>query len=228
MAALKKLLILIFILAESHSFAQKAFKQTGKASFYADKFHGRQTASGERFDMYDLTAAHKTLPFGTYLKVTNLKNNKSVIVKVNDRGPYAKGRILDLSKAAAKKIDMIADGVANVKIEEVTNDKSEKSGAINKHRKPSKRIYHQGYYNHNFRKTSPSGFGVQIASYSDKQLAQENAKSYQVRYSEPVIIEATSKGYFRLIMGKFSSRSNAEKLQKQIDRKFKDCFVVEY
>lgn len=88
----------------------------GEASYYADKFHGRKTANGEIFDMYKLTAAHKSLPFNTILEVTNQNNGQSVIVRVNDRGPYKKGRILDLSYAAAKSIDMISTGVARVQI----------------------------------------------------------------------------------------------------------------
>jgi rare lipoprotein A len=88
----------------------------GEASYYAEKFHGRKTANGEIFDMYIKSAAHKTLPFDTILEVTNLENRKSVIVRVNDRGPFVQGRILDLSFAAAKEIDMIASGVARVRI----------------------------------------------------------------------------------------------------------------
>lgn len=88
----------------------------GEASYYADKFHGRKTANGETFDMYGISAAHKSLPFDTILLVTNLDNNISIRVRVNDRGPYAKGRVLDLSYGAAKKIDMLDSGVARVKI----------------------------------------------------------------------------------------------------------------
>lgn len=90
--------------------------KTGKASFYADKYEGRKTANGEIFRQNQLTAAHKKLPFGTQVKVTNLANGKSVNVRINDRGPFVKGRIIDLSKSAAKEIDMIGAGVAKVKI----------------------------------------------------------------------------------------------------------------
>jgi rare lipoprotein A len=89
----------------------------GKASYYAEKFHGNPTASGEIFDMNNLTAAHKTLPFGTICRVTNLENNKQVVVKINDRGPFIENRILDLSKGAALKLDSIRSGVIDVKIE---------------------------------------------------------------------------------------------------------------
>lgn len=89
----------------------------GKASYYAHKFHGRTTASGDRFNMYDLTAAHKTLPFGSIVRVENVSNGKEVTVKINDRGPFTDNRIIDLSYAAADSIDMIESGIANVKIE---------------------------------------------------------------------------------------------------------------
>lgn len=89
----------------------------GTASYYADKFHGRQTSSGEIFDMYALSAAHQSLPLGTMALVTNLDNGRSVRVKINDRGPFIRGRILDLSYAAAKKIGMIGRGTAEVRIE---------------------------------------------------------------------------------------------------------------
>ncbi|MBN2619739.1 septal ring lytic transglycosylase RlpA family protein [candidate division WOR-3 bacterium] len=91
--------------------------QYGEASYYAGEFHGRKTASGENYDMHQLTCAHKTLPFNTKVKVTNLTNKKTVIVRVNDRGPFVSGRIIDLSFAAAQKIDLIPSGVTRVKIE---------------------------------------------------------------------------------------------------------------
>lgn len=89
----------------------------GKASYYADRFHGRLTANGERFNMHELTAAHKSLPFGSMVRVTNLSNGKKVLVRINDRGPYIKGRIIDLSLEAAKEIDLLQKGVTKVRIE---------------------------------------------------------------------------------------------------------------
>ena len=88
----------------------------GIASYYADFYEGRTTANGEIYRQNKITAAHKTLPFGTKVKVTNLANNKTVVVRINDRGPYIKGRIIDLTKAAAKEIDMIGAGISKVKI----------------------------------------------------------------------------------------------------------------
>ncbi len=95
----------------------KANPDTGIASYYADKFHGRKTASGEVFHQDSLTAAHKHLPFGTIVRVTNLRNNQSVIVKVNDRGMKGKNRVIDLSKAAAKELNMVGAGLVKVKVE---------------------------------------------------------------------------------------------------------------
>ena len=99
------------------------FTQEGVASWYGPGFHGRKTANGERFNTYDLTAAHKTLPFNTLVRVINLSNDKSVIVRINDRGPYAKGRVIDLSKAAKEEIGM--GGLADVRLEVVTEEELE-------------------------------------------------------------------------------------------------------
>lgn len=92
----------------------------GMASYYSNGLRGKKTASGERYDPNKLTAAHKTLPIGTIVKVTNLGNNKQVVVKINDRGPYVRGRIIDLSYSAARQLGMLKDGVTKVKIEVVS------------------------------------------------------------------------------------------------------------
>ncbi len=94
----------------------KGFKETGGASWYGKKFHGYLTANGEKYDMYGMTAAHKSLPIPTYVSVRNLANNKKVIVRVNDRGPFHKGRVIDLSYAAASKLDMLDNGTAQVEV----------------------------------------------------------------------------------------------------------------
>ena len=102
-------------------------QQTGYASWYGGKFHGRQTANGEIFDTYKLTAAHQTLPFDTIVKVVNLENGKSTVVRINDRGPFAGNRIIDLSFAAAREIGMIETGIVRVRLEiiEGSADKAE-------------------------------------------------------------------------------------------------------
>jgi rare lipoprotein A len=93
--------------------------ETGKASYYGDRHHGRKTASGERFDQHALTAAHRSLPFGTRVRVTNLSNERSVVVRINDRGPFVRGRIIDVSRAAAERLGMLRAGVVPVRVEQL-------------------------------------------------------------------------------------------------------------
>lgn len=109
-------LIAGLLLTATAMFADELYKENVVASFYADKFNGRRTASGEIFDINGFTAAHKTLPFGTILKVTNLDNGKAVKVRINDRGPFVQGREIDVSKAAARELDMINSGTAHVSL----------------------------------------------------------------------------------------------------------------
>ena len=94
----------------------KAF-QRGTASWYGPGFHGRKTASGERFNSFDMTAAHRSLPFGTKVRVTNRKNGKSVVVRINDRGPYVGKRVIDLSRGAAQAVSMVGSGTAPVTLQ---------------------------------------------------------------------------------------------------------------
>lgn len=108
---------LLFIAICFSGYAQG--NETGLASFYSDAFEGKKTASGDIYKSSKMTAAHRTLPFGTQVKVTNLSNNKSVTVTINDRGPFVKDRIIDLSKAAAVKLGYIDQGVTKVKIEPI-------------------------------------------------------------------------------------------------------------
>ena len=93
--------------------------QVGFASYYGTRFHGARTASGERYDEKALTAAHRTLPFGTRVQVTNLANGKSVVVTITDRGPFTKGRVIDVSRRAARKLDFLRDGTTRVRLEVV-------------------------------------------------------------------------------------------------------------
>jgi rare lipoprotein A len=95
----------------------QGYRAEGQAPYYGARHHGNKTASGERFDQNALTAAHRSLPFGSQVQVTNLRNNKSVVVRINDRGPYAKQRIIDLSQKAAERLGMLRDGVVPVRIE---------------------------------------------------------------------------------------------------------------
>lgn len=121
-------IIFLFIGVSQPTFAQSNDKtQVGAASWYGSKYHGRKTSSGERYNKNEMTAAHKTLPFGTMVKVTNPANDKSVILRINDRGPFVGKRIIDVSEAAARKLGMHSEGVAKVKVEVL--DKSDLAAA---------------------------------------------------------------------------------------------------
>lgn len=99
--------------------SEKPYRQTGKASWYGKQFHGRKTSSGERYDMFAMTAAHPTLPIPSYARVTNVKNGESVIVRINDRGPFHRSRLMDLSYAAAHKLNIVRSGFGSVVVERV-------------------------------------------------------------------------------------------------------------
>lgn len=109
-------ILLLGACASTPNGAAGKYSETGIASWYGKPYHGRPTASGERFNRHDLTAAHRTLPFGTVVEVKHLGNGRSVKVTINDRGPFVKGRILDLSEAAAKRLHMVNEGVARVRV----------------------------------------------------------------------------------------------------------------
>ncbi len=114
---MKKILLLILLISPLYCFSHEL---SGHASWYGGKFNGRQTANGEIFDTNKLTAAHKTLPFNTVVEVTNKNNGKKTEVRINDRGPFIEGRIIDLSKKAANKIDMLTSGTADVSIKVIS------------------------------------------------------------------------------------------------------------
>ncbi|WP_248746765.1 septal ring lytic transglycosylase RlpA family protein [Pseudomonas sp. MWU12-2037] len=101
----------------SHDINPRGYDETGMASYYGAQHQGKRTASGEPFNQHGLTAAHRQLPFGTRVKVTNLANDKSVIVRINDRGPHTRGRLIDLSREAAAQLGMLQDGTARVRIQ---------------------------------------------------------------------------------------------------------------
>ena len=114
---MKKVIISVLFVFSLFRFESIAAREEGTASYYADSLDCNPTASGEPYDKDDMTAAHRSLPFGTKVKVTNLANEKSAIVRINDRGPYAEHRIIDVSGAAARKLDLLDSGTATVRIE---------------------------------------------------------------------------------------------------------------
>lgn len=186
----------------------------GRASWYGPNFHGKFTSSGERYNMYDYTAAHKTLPMNTILKVTNLNNGKSVRVRINDRGPFVNNRIIDLSKAAAQKIDMIATGTAPVTLEVV--------GFAGKNKMPTNKEI----------KSSPkaveeSGFALQIGSFNNFKGALKTQEKYDGIDGYHTIIKDMQNDYGRLykvwIVG-FKSEKEARDYKAL--GKFKHAFIV--
>lgn len=119
------LITVVLSAATLSSFAQKAREEYGKCGYYADSFQGRPTSNGEKYDKNALTCSHKSLPFGTRLRVTRLDNKKSVVVRVNDRGPYIEGYVVDVSGEAAKELDLLKAGTARVKVEILESGESE-------------------------------------------------------------------------------------------------------
>lgn len=217
---------IVFILLTALAFAQT---QTGKASFYADRFEGRPTASGEKYKHNKLTAAHKTLPFGTKVRVTNTANNQTVDVVINDRGPYVDGRVIDLSKSAAEKLGFVNLGLAEVKIEVIdagdgkTSDTPRPIGHVE--------VEEKEFYDFEVERNKPTGFGVQVATYQElvnlMRLTDNLKKSYQKKVTVQVKVLNGVK-YYGLILGQFSNRAKAENFRAEVKAKFPDAFIVEF
>lgn len=163
------------------------YKAKGIASWYGTKFHKKRTSSGERYNMYSMTAAHKTLPLPTYLRVKNLKNGRETIVKVNDRGPFRSNRILDLSYAAATKLGILSSGLAPVEIEAITPDT----------------------------KKSTTHYYVQAGAFTSKTLAHGLEKKIKKLSKSPVLIEKY-KQHFVVKIGPFQDKNKTESIKKQL------------
>lgn len=186
-------------------FDAKEFSQQGVASWYGTKFHGRKTSSGEKYDMYKMTAAHKTLPLPSYVKVTNLRNDKQVIVKVNDRGPFVDGRIIDLSYAAAQKLDIISNGTAEVEIETVTSNS--RASESNNHQ-PNGQLT-VTTLNNDSATTSSTAYYVQLGAFSQRIHAEQLLQQLTSQAIKPVSITSTnesSKNLFRVRVGPFTDK----------------------
>ncbi len=203
--------------------------QTGKASFYADKFEGSPTASGEKYKHAKLTAAHKSLPFGTKVRVTNLANNETVEVVINDRGPYVDGRIIDLSKSAAEKLGFVNLGLAEVRVEILdAGDGKSKSQSVSIEQVS---VDEKEFYNFEIERLQPKGFGVQIGTYQElvnlMRLSDNLKNSYKKKVTVQVKVINGVK-YYSLLLGPVSSRPKAEDLLAELKKKFPDSFIVDY
>lgn len=216
---LLNILLVIFACISLRTYAQKGgmIELKGRASYYGDEFHGRRTASGERFDMHRYSAAHRTLPFGTKVKVTNLKNGKAVILKINDRGPHVKTRIIDLSKAAARAIDLMRYGAARVAIEVVHDPKLALGPYL-----PSfatqdvlnTALYFPGStYNYWGFNRNLDGFGFQVGAFTDLISAREACYSLISKGMKDVYIQVAALNdgkLYRVMLHQFPTRKMAE------------------
>ncbi len=174
--------------------------QTGIASWYGYPYHGRCTASGEVYDMHGFTAAHRTLPFDTWVRVKNLRNGLQTEVRINDRGPFVRGRIIDLSRAAAEAIDMIGPGTARVRLRVI--------------RPPAQPTLREAY-------------GVQIGAFADTRNARQLAERLSKRHrSVRLIPREADQVLWRVVVGEEPTMEAAAALARELSRQFPDAFVV--
>ena len=185
------LILTAFLSGCSHMHASKnSWQQVGTASWYGKDFHGKPTASGEIYNMYGYSAAHKTLPLGTRVRVTNLDNGRRIVVPINDRGPFVGKRIIDMSYGAARHLGMVKEGLAKVRIEVI--------------QKPS---------------TNASGYTLQFGAYTERQNAVAMAdKLTSIGYT-PSIEEAFVRGrkFHRVRLGVFPSYKKAQRFAGQFN-----------
>ena len=178
------------------------YREDGVASWYGRDFHGKTTANGERYNMYAMTAAHKLLPLGTKVRVTHLRNGKSIVVRVNDRGPFVGDRIIDLSYASPKELGMIGTGTARVRVEAIETFGGASPGDMN------------------------GSFYIQIAALSSQASAQDLVRRLQNRNLGGRAFYAPSLGLWRVQAGPFNSLNRAEDLSDELNRQYPGNFVV--
>ena len=192
----------------------EGFKQKGIASWYGTKFHGRRTSSGEDYDMFAMTAAHKTLPIPVYVEVTNLENNRRIVVRVNDRGPFHDGRIIDLSYAAATKLGVSKVGTAQVKIRVIKQLGGDETNVDSSYIDDQGKLY------------------VQVASYGEEKNALGLIKKlHEQNFSDVRIHVDMNKGktLYRVRIGPLPSNDVAKKLIAQLkDSKYKRAKIINY
>ena len=176
----------------------KGFRQRGIASWYGKDFHGKKTSNGEIYNMYAMTAAHKTLPLGTFVRVHNLENNREVEVRVNDRGPFVRGRIIDLSYTAAKDIGIVGPGTARVEVVALGTPVTTDGG--------SSTSYVQGdYYSGNFT--------YQVGAFVNRENAERQKRTLAMKYRNAhiTVFDRGDQIFYRVRVGKFSSLEDAVK-----------------
>lgn len=194
--------------------SSKGFQQKGTASWYGTKFHGRKTSNGETYDMFAMTAAHKSLPLPTYVEVRNLDNNKKVIVRVNDRGPFHGNRVIDLSYTAAAKLGIVGSGTGKVEIKAIDTSKmrwwhpkkapASAELALNTPTTPPEEL---------------SGHYLQMGAFQERQNAEQLANRLKPHTALPVHITQTENldtSLFKVRIGPLSEQDDPQKIQEQL------------
>ncbi|MEQ8358445.1 MAG: septal ring lytic transglycosylase RlpA family protein [Cytophagales bacterium] len=225
-------LCLLLLLIWSSAISQSVFKQKGTASFYDDRFEGKETASGDKYRASKLTAAHLMLPFGTIVKVTNIKNGNFVEVEINDRGPFVEGRLIDLSKSAAEALAFVHEGLAEVEIEVVEHsDHMEKGKSSHKRANRDVPEHKKEFYEVHAEALSPAGFGVQIATFRELTNMMETIHNLKKSYQKKVIVEVVDVNQvpvYKVIIGHIKNAKKAQELQETLKNQYSDCFVYEF
>jgi len=194
--------------------SHEGFVQDGLASWYGEDFHGGPTSNGETYNMHAMTAAHKTLPLGVYVRVLNKRNGSEAVVRINDRGPFVRERIIDLSFAAAKQVGIVDAGTAPVHIEALGYRLADGSGPA-PYRPP--KSYDAG------------DFAIQVGAFTDRDNAKRLASRMRKSYGSAGIQDATVKGnrFFRVRVGSYGSLVKAEKARVEFERSgYPGSFVV--
>lgn len=192
----------------------RGFRETGYASWYGKPFHGRKTANGETYDMYRVSAAHKTLPFNTVVRVRNLQNGAELDVRINDRGPFVRGRIIDLSYAAARKIGIVGPGTARVEIVALGMPDPAVSTA-------ESRVYRPVDY-----RRGP--FTFQVGAFQQKDNAEKLRNRLQARYPNAHIVKYDSGQavYYRVRVGRFQTLEDAREGESRLIAEGFEPFIV--
>jgi rare lipoprotein A len=192
----------------------KGFRQHGIASWYGQDFHGKKTSNGEIYDMYAMTAAHKTLPLGTYVRVHNFENNRDLEVRINDRGPFVRGRIIDLSYTAAKELGLVGPGTANVEIVALGTPAAIDGG--------TGRTFVQGdYYSGNFT--------FQVGAFANRENAEKLKRKLDEQYKNAhiTLYDRGDKIFYRVRVGAFKTLEDAVLNEAiLIQNGYADAFMV--
>ncbi len=194
--------------------SSKGFVETGYASWYGPNFHGKRTANGERYNMYAMTAAHKILPMNTYVRVENLENNRAVVVRINDRGPFVRNRVIDLSYTAAKRLGIVGKGTAKVRLVALGEVKSIRDGHVAFKKTPD--FMHGDFY-------------VQVGAFVSPDNAMRLRNRLRAYYSGVTVVKGYTNGrfYYKVRIDAPNDYKKAKRFESQIERMgFKQAFLV--